>query len=140
MRFKNCTLDPKIAEAIKTAELLLTDISPMINDIRYKNDFKFNSGSGAQVAANLLLMQAPVKVFTYKPFNPWSSAIGYFDGESIHVNLRRLPSMSKVDVTANLLHEYAHYCGLTHGNNYKTQEKCLYSVPYYISENISSWI
>lgn len=140
MRFDNRTIDAKIDIACFEASKLLTAMSKMMLEIEDKNDFKYESGKGQEVYKNLLITRQPIKVFTYRPFNPWTSAIGYFDGESIHINIRKLPLMSIVDITANLLHEYAHYCGYSHGNNYKTKEKCLYSVPYWISENIGRWL
>lgn len=140
MRFENRTIQPEIAQAIEIAERLLLSMSKMMIELEDKNDWKYNSGQGKDVVINLQLRQAPLKVFTYKPINPWSSAIGYFDGFSMHINTRKLPFMSVKDIAANLLHEYCHYAGFTHGNNYKTKDKCLYSVPYYVSENIDKWI
>jgi len=140
MRFDNRTVNKEIDSAISSALYLLRPTSKMIMEIENKNDFKFNSGLGEEVAKKLLELREPLKIFTYRPMNPWTKAVGYFDGESIHINVRKLPFMSIVDITANLLHEYAHYCGYSHGNNYKTKEKCLYSVPYYISENIGKWL
>ena len=140
MRFDNRTLDPRITEACLVAERLLTSMSKMMIELEEKNDWKYNSGTGKEVYKKLNDYKEPIKVFTYKPFNPWTAAVGYFDGESIHINIRKLPDMTVSDIIANLCHEYSHYCGFTHGNNYKTQDKCLYSVPYYISENIPKWL
>ena len=140
MRFKNCTVHTKITHAIKSAEMLLTPISPMIEELKLKNDFEFNSGTGEMVAKDLLLMQAPINVYTYKPWNPWTAAMGYFDGSAIHINARKLDLFSHNDLVGLLLHEFSHYVGFQHGNNYKTEYKCKHSVPYYISENINRWV
>jgi hypothetical protein len=139
-RFENRTNQSKINAAIEIAEKLLNIDSKMLGEIAFKNDFKYNSGVGF-VVANALIKERPlIPVFTYKSFNPWSAAIGYFDGKAIYVNIRKLPSMDAIDVAKNLCHEYSHYCGFGHGNNYKTKEKTLYSVPYFISENLQKWI
>ena len=139
-RFSNMTTQQKISDAIKIAEKLLEYNSKMLIEISKKDDFEFNSGKGVEVALALHAERSLVKVFTYKPKLPWSKAIGYSDGKAIYVNIRKLPDMSVVDVASNLIHEYAHYCGFSHGNNYKTQDKVLYSVPYYLSENIKNWL
>lgn len=140
-RFKNNTIHAKIDEAIRDAEALLDPRSPMVFEIYTKFDFEFNSGHPVQIISKLLASKEPVvNIFTYRPFNPWTSAIGYFDGKDIHINVRKLPYLSHVDLVANLCHEYAHACGFTHGNNYKTEYKCKHSVPYFISENVGRWL
>jgi hypothetical protein len=139
-RFINMTFHATIDEAIKIAESLLSYNSKMLLEISKKNDFKYDSGNGVEVALSLHTERAPVSVFTYKTFNPWSSVIGYSDAKSIFINVRKLPSMGVVDVASNLLHEYSHHAGFSHGSNYKTQDKELYSVPYYLSENILKWL
>ena len=139
-RFQNQTNQQKISDAIKIAESLLAHYSKMLIEISNKNDFKYNSGKGVEVALALHAERSLVKVFTYKSKLPWSKSIGYSDGKAIYVNIRKLPEMSVVDVAANLLHEYSHAAGFHHSSNYKTAEKCKYSVPYYISENIKRWL
>jgi hypothetical protein len=142
MRFENRTTHCNIAIAISRTERLLDwDESPLQNEVYFKNDFRFNSGTGASIAHKLCTNNLPpVCVFIYRPFNPWTKAIAYFDGKAIHFNIRKLPFLTVEQITGTLLHEYAHYCGFTHGNNFKTKEKCLYSVPYYLSENVSRWL
>jgi len=139
-RFYNMTTQQKISDAIKIAEGLLAYNSKMLIEISKKDDFKFNSGKGSEVALALHTERSLVKVFTYKPFYRWSAAIGYFDGESIHVNIRKLPAMDAVDVASNLLHEYSHMAGFSHGNNYPSEYKNNFSVPYFISSNFLKWI
>lgn len=140
MRFENRTMSNEIMDAIALTGMLFNPNSKMMKEIKGKNDFKFNSGNGAEVFLNLLTERSPVKVFTYKPFNPWTSAIGYFSGESIHVNSRKLPFLTTASLTGLLCHEYAHYCGYRHGNNWPSEEKNIYSVPYFLSSNISRWL
>lgn len=142
MKFDNRSNDPKIKEAIlKATELLWNISSPMIESISKKNDWKYNSGTGEEIAVKLaLLFCKPLPVFTYRPKNPFTRAVGYYDGKAMHINIKKLAYMEHKDIVANLLHEYAHHCGYGHGNNYKTQEKCLYSVPYFISENVGKWL
>lgn len=139
-RFYNMTTQQKISDAILIAEKLLGYNSKMLIEISKKDDFKYNSGKGVEVALTLHSERSLVKVYTYKPFNPWTSAIGYSDGKAIYVNIRKLPNMSVIDVASNLTHEYSHYCGFSHSSNYKTQDKVLFSVPYYLSENIRRWL
>jgi hypothetical protein len=134
------TTQAKISEAILIAEKLLDVNSPMMNEIRLKNDFKYNSGKGVDIFLNLLKERPLVKVFTYKPWYAYSKAIGYSDGVSIHINIRKLPSMDVLDVVGNLVHEYCHVASYNHANNYKTEEKVKFSVPYFCSENIKRWI
>lgn len=137
MRFINNTYDLEINRAIDNAEKLLTLYSKMANDLTLKNDWKY--GVRGDVLKTLLIERKPIEIYTYRPWNPWTKAIGYFDGKAIHINIKRL-LMDTVDLTGLLLHEYAHYCGYTHGNNYKTEDKCLYSVSYYLSENVEKWL
>jgi hypothetical protein len=139
MRFRNCVIDKDIASAIVEANRLLSVNSPMIDELKLKNDFKYASGSGEEVVKKLLAPTEPVSVFIYRPWNKWSSALGYFDGKSIFVNVRKLP-INRADLVGLLCHEFAHYAGFNHGNNYKTNDKILFSVPYFISENVRKWI
>jgi hypothetical protein len=140
MRFRNCIIDKNIDEAVKIANSILTAGSSLVNELSNKDDFQYNSGHGTQVALNLILVREPVNVYSYKSINPFTKAIGYFDGEAIWINLRKLPLLTKEDVIGLLLHEYAHYCGYKHGNNFKSEHKCKHSVPYYLSENVKRWI
>ena len=140
MRFKNNTLNKEISLAIKIAESLLNPNSPMIKELLKKDDFKFNSGSGSEVVLRLLAQREVINVFTYRSKLPWSKALGYFDGKAIYINVRKLPGLDLIELASLILHEYAHYCGMNHGNNFKTQEKALFSVPYFISENVHRWI
>lgn len=140
MRFRCNIIDLKINDAIKKANDIIQAGSNLVNDVSNKDDFKYNSGHGSQVAMNLILLREPINVFTYKPLYPFSKAIGYYDGEAIWINIRKMEVMSEADLIGLLVHEYAHYCGYKHGSNYKSKDKCLYSVPYYLSENIKLWI
>jgi hypothetical protein len=140
VRFVNNTLYSKINDAIKSAEKLLQGHSLMMEEIRVKNDFKFNSGSGREVYLRLLPAREPIDIFTYRSANPWSRAVGFFDGKAIHINTRKICSLDHYDLVGLLLHEFSHYAGFNHGNNYKTQEKMLYSLPYFISSNVKRWL
>lgn len=140
MRFRNNMMDFKMKEAVDIANGLLTAASPLIKHITDKDDFKYNSGYGVQVALSLILSRDCINVFSYRSINPFTKAIGYFDGEAIWINTRKLKHLSIADIVGFLLHEYSHYCGFKHGNNYKTEDKCLYSVPYYLSENVKKWM
>lgn len=139
-RFINTIEDQKIDQAIKKANDLLMSGSNMIESIINKTDFEYDSGHGVAIALNLIKVREPISIKIYKPLYPFSKAIGYYDGESIWINIRKMHAMSESDLIGLLVHEYAHYCGYKHGNNYKSQHKCLYSVPYFLSENIKSWL
>lgn len=139
-RFQNNVIDKNINEAVAIAERLFMPSSPMLLELRVKNDFKYNSGSGEEIYQKVLNHQEPLPVFTYKPRWRFSKAIGYFDGKAMHINLYKLPLMSVVDIVANLCHEKLHHIGFGHGSNWKTKEKTKYSVNYYVSENMRKWL
>lgn len=140
MRFLNLSGKRELEIAANEATRLLHPSSSMMRELIQKNDWKYNSGPGSDVVAKLAAPRPAIEVFTYRPVNPWTSALGYFDGRRIHVNIRKLPTLSAIDLIGLMLHEWSHYCGLSHGNNFKTQEKCLYSVPYFASENVERWL
>lgn len=139
-RFYDNTKNEEIAKAIILAEKFLSDGSRMLEELSLKNDFKYDSGSGQYIVRELLSQAPLIRVSFYRSFNPFSAALGYSDGKNIFINSRK--KFSQTDLLGLLLHEYAHTCNgkFSHGNNYKTLEKCLYSVPYFISENVSKWL
>lgn len=139
MRFENCTLHHNISHAIEQVEKLLHPSSKMIKELSQKNDFKFNSGLGSDVVLRLLTLGKTLKIFTYRPWNPFSRAMGYYDGKAIHININKIDSFDYGEICGLLLHEYAHHCGFAHGNNFPSKEKNLYSVPYFLSTNITKW-
>jgi hypothetical protein len=140
MRFNNLITSPKVEEACKIADGLLHTGSGLINEISSKNDFKYDSGMGVFIALNLIKVREPIKINSYKPFYPFTKALGYFDGKEIYINIRKMEVLNINDLVGLLLHEYAHYCGYKHGNNFKSKDKCITSVPYFLSENIAKWI
>lgn len=145
MRFVNQTIHKEIDHAIKDATRLLSTNSSMLDDVRKKDDFEYDSGKGEWIAATLWLYEInPIQILTYRPWNPYTRAIGYWDGRKIHINVRKLSSLDHQDLVGLLLHEWSHKKGFTHGTgptaNYKTEHKCLYSVPYYLSENVEKWL
>lgn len=142
MRFRNMTLEARISYAIFTAEKLLDPTSELIKAVWHKDDWQYDTvANGYLVSLRLVKVREPIQVFFYTPWNPFTRAIGYFNGENeIHLNKLRFPKLTQNELIGLLLHEYSHYCGFTHGNNYKTEDKCLYSVPYYLSENVTKWM
>jgi hypothetical protein len=140
MRFRNCIISHEINHAIKQVEKLLNVDSSMIKELQSKNDWRFNSGTSGEVIVKLLEDREPINVYTYRPWNPFSKAVGYYDGKAIHISVKALESFNFEKLCGLLVHEYSHYCGFSHGNNYKTDEKCKYSVPYFLSENITKWV
>jgi hypothetical protein len=139
-RFINNTLNPEIDYAIQIANSLLNEDSPMIKAVLNKTDWKYNSGTPTAIAHKLLEARNPINIYAYADYN--TKAIGYFDGKNIYVNTAK--GIKGIDLVGILIHEYSHYCGFNHGTgwfrNYKTKAKCLYSVPYYLSENIYLWV
>jgi len=140
MRFENRTLDKNINAAIITANQLLDFDSVMTGVLLDKNDWKYNSGTGKEVFGMIMDYHKIAPVFFYKPFNPFTKAMGYSDGKAIYLNSRKFKDFSFNDLVGLLCHEYLHMVGFSHGNNYKTEEKCLYSVNYFVSENIGKWL
>jgi hypothetical protein len=137
-RFKNNVISKKVSDAIIDAEKLFLPDSLMMNEIINKNDFKFNSGRGNEIFCRIMNYKGIAPVFTYRPKWPWTKALGYSGNGAIHLNVYKLDSLTHADLVGLLCHEYLHEVGFSHGNNFKTKEKILYSVNYYVSEGISS--
>lgn len=135
-RFSNATIYQKISNAIVVAEKLLEPVSPMLNEIREKNDFAFNSGTGKEIFYKICEHAEPLPVFTFRPKWRWTKAVGYFDGKAMHVNTYKLENMTEIEIVANLVHEKMHQIGMSHGSNLKTKSKIEKSVPYFCSEGI----
>jgi hypothetical protein len=136
VRFKNNTLYKEIDHAIKIAESLLNPNSPMMNELREKNDFAFNSGTGEEVYMKIVNCKIIAPVFTYRPLWRFTAALGYSDKKGIHLNIYRIDKLDHVSLVSLLCHEASHHLfGFSHGNNYKTEFKCKHSVPYWLSEN-----
>lgn len=145
MKFLNCTSKTEINHPIAVAEKLLTPESVMYNELKEKNDWKYNSGSSENVIRLLFYIQfKPVEIFLFRPKNPWTKMIGFSNGKDIFINIYRLDNLNVTDLIGLMLHEYAHHVGFNHGlgwfANYKTQDKCQYSVPYYLSSNVEKWL
>lgn len=140
MRFRNCIISNEIDHAVKQVEKLLTPESTMIKELIGKDDFKYDAKYGADVVNKLLEYRDPINVYSYKPINPFTSAVGYFNGKAIYINVKALSTFDFEKFCGLLLHEYAHYCGFKHGNNFPSQDKNNHSVPYFLSSNITRWI
>jgi hypothetical protein len=143
MIFRNCVISKEVASAIKVATDLLSPHSLMIKELSsIKNHFKYDTPDNF---VELLLQQRePINVYTYRSKKPWSRVIGYFSNGKIYLNVKKLPTMEHKEIVGFLLHEYAHYCGLNHGTgftrNYITEEKLVYSVPYFLSTCVERWL
>ena len=143
MVFRNCVISKEVPRAINDATSLLFAYSPMIRELKeLKNHFKYDTPEN--FVEMLLSTKKIINVYTYRPKNPWSKVIGYYSEGKIHLNLKKLPTMDHYELVGFLLHEYAHYSGLNHGTgftrNYVTDDKLIYSVPYYLSQNVKRWI
>lgn len=142
-KFQNRTNYIAITNAVKAADKLFDPFSPMMRELQHKNDWGYDSGSGNEVRQRLMGGDI-IGIYTYRPWNPFTKAIGYFDGTNIHINIYKLPKLTHKELVGLLLHEGAHGAGFNHGTgpfrNYKTKHKCLYSVNYYMSENVGKWL
>jgi len=134
-RFRNCIIDRNIIVAIEEAERLLLPDSPLMALVSVT---KFKYGANlVNVVEELTKQRELVNIYTYRPWNPFTKAIGYFDGKAIHININQLQNFDFKKIVGLLCHEYAHYCGFTHGNNWPNEDKKKYSVPYFLSENVT---
>lgn len=144
-RFDNRTLNTDfINQAITKANELLHHDSAMMKELLIKNDFRFNSGTGYQVCEKIGNCTKVAPIFFYKPKWRWSKAIGYSSNGEIYLNSYKFKSLTLADLVANFCHEYCHIAGFNHGTgttaNYPSEEKNKFSVPYFVSSNISKWI
>lgn len=135
IRFRNCIIDRNILVAINEAERILLPESPLMSLVSVTK-FKYGAEK-VNVVEELTRQREPINIYTYRPWNPFTKAIGYFDGKAIHINISQLENFDFKKLVGLLIHEYSHYCGFHHGNNFKTKDKCLYSVPYFLSENVT---
>jgi hypothetical protein len=140
MYLVNRTENSKVESAIKYAMGLLNYQSNMMQELAEKDDFKYNSGTGREVVDKIRSSNKTMKVFFYRPWNLFTKAMGYSNGKDVYINERKLDSFTYPDLVGLLLHEGLHGVGFSHGNNYKTEEKCNHSVNYYVSENIQKWL
>lgn len=142
-RFNNCAVSGKLEIAIASATLLLEEPSKLYNDVFYKNDWKYNSGSGIDVYKSIYKERDVINVYIVPSKN--TKAVAYFQNGKIYIYQSYLDTASIANLVGTLLHEYAHHCGFNHNSsfgtsNFKTKAKCLYSVPYYLSENVIRWL
>jgi hypothetical protein len=138
--YDNRTISPRIAGAIHAATNLFNHQSNMMQELREKDDFKFGSGSGYEITEKIKSFNKTIPVFTYRPWNPFTSALGYSKNGKIYINVRKLDSLEFSDLVGLLVHEMLHSIGFSHGSNYPSEEKNMFSVPYYCSSNIQRWI
>jgi hypothetical protein len=142
-RFNLCAVSTKLEIAIHDAQNLLNHNTRMINEIVDKQDWKYNSGTGLAVRDSLLKERDVINVYVAPSKN--TKAVAYFQNGNIYIYQTYLDTVLFVNLVGTLLHEYAHYCGFNHNSsfgtsNFKTKAKCLYSVPYYLSENVARWV
>jgi hypothetical protein len=84
---------------------------------------------------------APWEVLPWKPFNPWTSAIGttFSSKPGIYLNVRKIAQRQVADYVNTLVHEAMHKLGFGHGSNKVTREK-LRSVPYAVGALAEQWV
>jgi hypothetical protein len=145
MRFENRTDSVYLDNFIQDATMLLLPHSKMTKELWHKNDWRYNSGTFGTVVLNkLLLDSAPVSVHIV-PKKRKTSAVAYTQNGEIFLYDDYIVNGLRENIVGTLLHEYAHCQGFNHfsffgTSNYKTKAKCLYSVPYFLSENVSRWL
>lgn len=150
MMFINKTGNFKIDIAIRFVTTLLTDegdiaYKSFFSLVEGKSDFTFTKDDGYKIAkvlkeeASQALQTDDIEIRPYSSKWPWSSVIGYSDGENIYINMRKINSLSVSDYVGNLVHEFCHHAGYGHGgdNISKDTNKKLGSVPYYCG-NVAS--
>ena len=141
MKFQNNVINKNVAAAIIDAERLLHPDSKMMQELKLKNDFKYNSGTGVEVYNRVINCDVVAPVFTYRPFWFRSKVLGYADGKAIYLNLYKLDKLNHAELVGLLLHEWLHLGPkFGHGNNYKTKDKVNFSVNYFVSENVGKWL
>lgn len=121
--------------AISEAERLLLPDSPLMALVSITK-FKYGAES-IDVVGELTKNREPINIYTYRPWNPFTKAIGYYDKKGIHININILKNFDFKKIVGLLIHEYSHYCKFHHGNNFVTENKKKYSVPYFLSENVT---
>ena len=140
MRFQVNIISKEVKAAAIVAENLFHPCSEMMDELRVKDDFKYNSGTGIEVVSKISGFNKTIQVFSYKPWYAYSKAIGYSDSKGIHINLRKLGSLSHADIVGWLVHEASHQVGFTHSSNYPSEFKNNFSVPYFLSSNVERWL
>jgi hypothetical protein len=136
MYINNTLNNPKIDAAIILAQYLQDPEQPLMESILVKSDWKYKTPSNPQLKEMLLSNPSPITILTYRPIYKWSKAISYYKDGTININLYKLPYLTVWELASNLVHERMHHLGFSHGNNFKTKDKVLYSVPYFASEFI----
>lgn len=138
-RFQNSTVNvPKLIEAIRLAEADLHPDSDLTGLVLDKNDWKYNAGTGQKVYLLLTQERPLVSVYMTKAKKK-TAALGVYSNGVITFYEHYVETATIEELRRSLRHEYAHYAGFNHfssfmTSNYKTKDKCLYSVPYWLSE------
>ncbi len=129
-----------ITQAIVIAEAHLTPDSYIMTLVANKNDWKYPPMKFGKELVDLLCSPPTVvpRIFMYKPMWRFSKALGYSNGKDIYINSYRINSLKQEDLVGLLLHELFHLppYNCSHGSNWKTSDKCVTSVNYFVSENV----
>ena len=150
-RFRNHTTNQQLTIACAMADALLSSkTSKLYRALDERTDFfmwsrknkKSEQCSPQEAALRLFTGPTGVEVLTYRPWNMFTSTIAMTKkGDNrIYFNIYKLGNAEGLSLIATLLHEYSHKCGFGHGNNYKTNYKCMVSLPYWLSENTARFM
>ena len=140
-RFHNNVINKEIPKAIADAEMLLHPHSPMMNELREKQDFAFNSGTGEEVYMKIVNCKVIAPIFTYRPLWRFTSALGYSGKGAIHLNIYKIDKLDHASLVGLCCHEWLHIGpNFSHGSNFPSEFKNKYSVNYFVSSNIKKWL
>jgi hypothetical protein len=137
----NNTGHSKIDEAINYFFKVFPDVVGALAKLPLgDNDFTYTKDHNAgvvHVLNNVFRSDVELEIKLYRPKNPFSAAIGYTaGGNAIYINERKLHTLTYLDYAGNIAHEFCHFAGYAHGDNYINAAKKK-SVPYAIGYLVS---
>lgn len=115
-----------------------------LEKVRTVSRFNYTSHNGRDVAIALKNANIDIYVKTYRPWNPWTKAIGHatYDRKAkvgiIHCNVYKLdlPLLKRVN---NFMHEPLHMLGYGHKGNTKNEFN-LGTVPYKVGQMFEDFV
>jgi hypothetical protein len=100
----------------------------LIADVEKFNHTKLSSEEVAHSLFNASY-SIDIDIRGYRTWNPWSKVIGYAEGNTIFVNMRKLQDLDVYERAGNFYHEFCHLAGFSHDGNRVTPYN-LNTVPY----------
>jgi len=138
MKIINKTGQKKIDEAVELFWSYLPENLEQLNSIPSKDYFYQCDQTSDEIASKIKEFfyntdsTKDITLVLYKPFNRWSSAIGYTDEptRTIHINSRKLNSLEILDYSGHIFHESLHVMGYTH--SFYNSKNRPFTVPYFL--------